>query len=183
MKEITFLQTHYPARGGVYCAKALNRSAVSINHKAYKLGLKTSFNEGQFKKGECRHPTPAGTRRSPSTEFQPGQGVEKRKVGVPYWLKRDGYMVKPAQGAKPIPYNIHLWQQAHGPVPPGHVVRFIDGDRRNCTLDNLRCVSRAEHARLTFQAMSKQDRQKRGRQIWRSRDRNMRQRLGLPSYK
>lgn len=38
----------------------------------------------------------------------------------------------------------HVWEQAHGPIPPGHTVCFIDGDRTHCTLDNLELVSRAD---------------------------------------
>lgn len=31
-----------------------------------------------------------------------------------------------------------IWEEAHGPVPEGHVLKFIDGDCYNCTLGNLR---------------------------------------------
>lgn len=41
----------------------------------------------------------------------------------------------------------HVWEQAHGPVPPSHVVCFRDGDRNNCDLGNLECISRADLAR------------------------------------
>jgi hypothetical protein len=37
-----------------------------------------------------------------------------------------------------------LWEEAHGPVPPGFAVCFIDGDRRHLALDNLALVSRAD---------------------------------------
>lgn len=35
-----------------------------------------------------------------------------------------------------------VWEAANGPAPAGHVVVFLDGDKRNCNLDNLRCVPR-----------------------------------------
>jgi hypothetical protein len=38
----------------------------------------------------------------------------------------------------------HVWEQAHGPIPPNHAVCFKDGDRQNCALDNLELVSRAD---------------------------------------
>jgi len=34
-----------------------------------------------------------------------------------------------------------LWEDAHGPVPPGHIVRFRDGDRFNLDLDNFELIS------------------------------------------
>jgi hypothetical protein len=40
----------------------------------------------------------------------------------------------------------HVWEQGHGPIPPGHVVAFKDRDRGNCAMDNLELISRAELA-------------------------------------
>ena len=174
------MRENYAQHGGSYCRQALGRTAHAVNLMASKLGLKTTVNSGHFKNGECRYPTPKGSRRSPATEFKKGRAVEKRPVGEPYWMAKEGYMIKRARGAKPIPYHRHLWQQAHGPIPSGYIVRFIDGDRANCSLDNLRCISRKEHNRLNTEAMTPETRQQRARKIWRSRDRNMRQRLGLP---
>lgn len=36
-----------------------------------------------------------------------------------------------------------LWERAHGPIPPDHVVIFKDGDKQNFALENLQCVPRA----------------------------------------
>lgn len=33
-----------------------------------------------------------------------------------------------------------IWQQAHGNIPEKHVLIYLDGDKRNCTLENLACV-------------------------------------------
>jgi hypothetical protein len=38
----------------------------------------------------------------------------------------------------------HIWQQHKGPIPPNHTVCFIDGDRKNCAIENLELLSRAE---------------------------------------
>ncbi len=40
-----------------------------------------------------------------------------------------------------------LWEDAHGPIPPGHVVRFKNGDTLDCELANLELISRADLAR------------------------------------
>ena len=34
----------------------------------------------------------------------------------------------------------HIWEQANGKVPEGHVLLFLDGDVNNCELENLYCV-------------------------------------------
>ena len=41
----------------------------------------------------------------------------------------------------------YVWEQANGEVPEGYVVAFRDGNRRNCSLDNLYLLSRADNAR------------------------------------
>lgn len=40
-----------------------------------------------------------------------------------------------------------IWSEAHGPIPPRHIVVFKDGDRRNFDLANLECISCAENMR------------------------------------
>lgn len=39
--------------------------------------------------------------------------------------------------------HVHLWEQAHGPIPKRHVVAFIDGDPAHCELENLMMIPRA----------------------------------------
>lgn len=41
-----------------------------------------------------------------------------------------------------------VYEQAHGKPPKGHAVIFIDSNKQNCDIDNLRLVSRAELAVL-----------------------------------
>lgn len=37
-----------------------------------------------------------------------------------------------------------LWEAAHGPVPAGHALAFVNGDKTDIRLDNLECISRRE---------------------------------------
>jgi len=43
--------------------------------------------------------------------------------------------------------HVLIWQEAHGPVPKGHIIVFRDGNLENLSLDNLECISRAENMR------------------------------------
>lgn len=45
------------------------------------------------------------------------------------------------------PLHRILWEDKHGPLPEGYCLRFIDGDRANCCLENIECITRAENAR------------------------------------
>lgn len=43
--------------------------------------------------------------------------------------------------------HLILWEDANGPIPKSHYLRFKDGDALNVELDNLMLVSRAENMR------------------------------------
>jgi hypothetical protein len=41
-----------------------------------------------------------------------------------------------------------MWEAAHGPIPKGHVLKCLDGDKTNCDPSNWQCVPRALLPRL-----------------------------------
>jgi hypothetical protein len=52
-----------------------------------------------------------------------------------------------------------LWEQANGPIPEGMVIIFLDRDRRNCELENLALISRAENVKLIQLGLISNDRE------------------------
>ena len=63
--------------------------------------------------------------------------------------KKDDYQyIKMEDGSWRL-YHHWLWEQAHGPIPPGHMVTFLDGNIQNIELDNLMLISRAEQMHVT----------------------------------
>jgi hypothetical protein len=38
----------------------------------------------------------------------------------------------------------HVWEQAHGPIPPGLIITFRDNDPMNCDLSNLELTTHSE---------------------------------------
>lgn len=95
-------------------------------------GYSVELGRSHFKEGN-RPPTwvPVGTERwtMPPANRPDAPRYLKRKVAEPnHWE---------------LVHRI-VWQQHHGPIPPGHVVIFHDGDTRNTDISNLRCVSRAD---------------------------------------
>ena len=46
-----------------------------------------------------------------------------------------------------------VWESAHGPIPKGGHVIFLDGDHRNCELSNLALVNNAEQGYLTMRGL------------------------------
>jgi hypothetical protein len=42
-----------------------------------------------------------------------------------------------------------LWEEKNGKVPEGHVLTFLDGDKRNISLENLALITMAESLEIT----------------------------------
>ena len=93
--------------------------------------------ETQFKRGERRGVAaanwrpigtlaidPEGYHRIKVREARPGEAYGFGNVRVWPLLQR------------------HVWRKAHGPIPSGHVIVFKDGNRANCELENLDCITR-----------------------------------------
>lgn len=116
----------------------------------HERGGATRFKKGQpsHNKG-LRRPGYAPGRMA-ETQFKKGQAPHTT-VPVGTEVLRGGYVwIKVRDDLTPSRKNWlskhqHLWEQANGPVPDGHIVRFKDNDRTNLALENLECVSRAEH--------------------------------------
>lgn len=120
-------------------------------------------NAGTFKPGHAtwnKGMNYAAGGRSIETQFKPGHrggraAVLWRPVGS-LRLTHDGTLQRKVTdtGNTARDYvSVHkvVWEQAHGPVPPGHIVVFKPGlrtsDEESITLDRLELVSRAENMR------------------------------------
>lgn len=147
------------------------RTRSAIKNLATKLGLRKT---PEHIKAHCRlreghpacgwnrglHYAPDGSRR---TQFKKGhRGARQRPVGSERITARDGVRVKVAEPDVWVPKGRFVWEQAFGPMPEGYIVRHLDGDRQNFALDNLRPMSRAEHARMNIKIR----RPKRRRTTW-----------------
>lgn len=81
-----------------------------------------------FKKGSVPH----------NTKHDGAISLRCDKSGIKYFFIR-------ISKAKWIPYHHHLWTEANGPIPKGHIVVFKDKNSMNCKLENLEVISYAEN--------------------------------------
>lgn len=152
------LAKHYPDTDNATLAKIFRRSMSSIKNEAVNQGLvkSESYMEknkpGQFRVGQTTwnkgksHP-PTG--RSRETQFRKGQ---KSHNWVPIGTERiaDGYLQRKVTDTGHARHDwryVHhlVWEETNGrPVPPGHVVAFIDGDENNIDPGNLDLITRVE---------------------------------------
>ena len=148
-----FIEGNYVGVSPMEMTKRLNKTfgtnytykqirAYYRNHR-YHSGIIVRFQKGHVpfnrrKKGE---------HFSPATEFKPGQmPVNYLPVGTEK-VKDDGYVwVKLADPRTWKQKHRVIWEETHGPVPDGHVLLFVDGNKLNITLDNLLLISRRQLA-------------------------------------
>ena len=164
--EIAALRTLYPELPNDSIAAALGRTTRSIKNKAQILGLRKSaaYNArytGRFQSGHRSWNAgltgfQAGG-RSAGTQFKRGRQPSAAHNYVPIGTLRtrdDGYLERkwtddqslyPAARWKAV--HVELWEQHHGPVPNGHVISFLNGDKADIRLDNLECISRTDWIR------------------------------------
>jgi hypothetical protein len=94
--------------------------------------------------------------RSADTRFKPGQMSGRAKALLqPIGAERetkDGILQRKVThegrgGQRWKSVHQLIWIEAHGPIPPRHIVVFKDGNRRNFDLTNLECIPMAENMR------------------------------------
>ncbi len=114
-------------------------------------GLGTRFQPGMVPANKGRKLGPDWCK---ATQFKPGQKPRNYKPVGALRVQSTGYLqIKLTDTGYPpadwVMYHRHVWEQAHGPVPDGHVVAFKDGRRRTrpeeITVEVLQCITRVQH--------------------------------------
>lgn len=86
-----------------------------------------------------------------ATQYKPGnrsgKAVELHKPIGTERISKDGYLQRKINDDMPLHrrwrgVHLLLWEESHGPIPPGHAVVFKNGNKADIRLDNLELVSR-----------------------------------------
>jgi hypothetical protein len=162
--EKDHLREHYAMAFLDELMAALSRSGKAIQLQAQRMGLKKSpafFSErcngrqtsGKFKPGHA-------TWNKGKKGIDIGGKISQFKAGnTPHNAAPVGTIVKAKQPDRGEAYYWKIkiadpnrwqflhrknWEDAHGPISPGFVVCFRDGNSDNCALENLELVGRGE---------------------------------------
>ena len=128
------------------CLKESQIKSYIHNHK-----LNTG-RTGRFEKGHIPANKGAKGRHYPGTEktwFKKGQRpLNHRPVGSER-INVDGYVeIKVEEPRKwRLKHRIE-WEKVNGKIPHGYALTFIDGNKLNCNVDNLKLISRNVLARM-----------------------------------
>lgn len=168
--EDDILRRRYPHESTDSIAADMGRSTSSIYARVASLGLHKSDSFLAQKRTEnaqklndlgAQHrfqpglvPWNAGRRfvsggRSIETRFKPGQKPHTwRPIGTER-LTKEGYLERKVRDTcvtkndyKPVHHIV--WEEAGREMPPGHVLAFKDGNKRNFALENLELLTRKQ---------------------------------------
>lgn len=168
-QEIKLIAYLYPCTQSAALAKLFNCSIHQLYNLAFNAGSKKSKwfsnsfmssnlkrglevgKEFRFKKGNV--PPNKGKKVTPHqnsvrTQFKPGtRSPNYRAVGTIRMVK-DGYLeIKIAEGMRQWkPLQRVIWERCNGKIPDGHNVSFIDRNKQNVEITNLRLMTKAENA-------------------------------------
>lgn len=140
---VTLINDRYGAGTITY----LKLKAYLNNHKLHT-GRDTRFKKGQEAHNKGK-PFIAGG-RSAETQFKKGHKPHNYKPVGTIIYDKDGYKIikvsdEGRQRDKWCFLHRHNWEKEHGEIPQGHIVIFLDGNKENCSLDNLALISRKEN--------------------------------------
>lgn len=158
-EQVEFLRVSYAGRNVAELAALFNgRFGTAMTDKQIKSFVHnrrvTSGRTGRFEQGHTSWNKGVKGYMGPNrTSFKKGAVPKNIKpLGHERICSKDGFIsikiaeTNPYTGA-PTRYkhkHVHVWEQANGPAPKGHVVAFVDGDQLNCEPDNLILLTRAE---------------------------------------
>ncbi len=125
----------------------LNSSASGRIRKGERKSIETEFKKGHIPcfKGKKLPYTPSNLWKKGNKPYNTAKDGEVR------WRYIRGdmgyYFIRIAENNWEF-YHRYLWKEKHGEIPKGYNIIFIDGNSRNCKIENLKCVSNAELAEM-----------------------------------
>jgi len=121
-----------------------------------KTGMASRFQPGQTPHNKGRRQPGWAAGRMRETQFKPGsRSGRAEELHQPIGAERirDGYLVRKINDNMPLHKRwraVHLliWEEQHGPLPPGHAVAFLPGrfttNAADITTDGLELITRKE---------------------------------------
>ena len=128
-----------------------NTNITSRTIKSYKANNKLNSGlTGKFRKGQTPHNK---GKKMPKEVYEKVKHTMFAKGNVPpnhrpvgsERISKDGYIeVKVAEPNKRRLKQRVVYEEAKGEIPEGCPIIFLDGNKRNFDIDNLRCITRSE---------------------------------------
>ena len=79
--------------------------------------------------------------------------VNIKDIGSEYTSKEGYIMVKVAQPNKWVAKHRYMYEQHYGKIKGSDVIIFLDGNKKNVSIDNLRCVTRQQSKYMSVRGL------------------------------
>lgn len=153
-----FIRKHYKGKGSDELTKLVN-SEFGTNYPVKKIyyfkrnnGLNSGLT-GRFEKGsvpvnkgkkQTEYMSEEAIANSIKTRFKKGhRPANSKPVGTERINKKDGYIyVKTKNPSTWRPKHHLVWEKHNGAIPTGHMIVFLNQNRRDCSIDNLAMVKK-----------------------------------------
>lgn len=120
-------------------------SRIGANHELSKA---TRFKKGHVPATKGKKLSPEQYASAMRTAFKKGHVPHNHMEIGSERINGDGYReVKVAEPNKWRAKHRIVWEQHHGPIPPGYNIQFRNHDKLDCRIENLYMISRAEQMR------------------------------------
>ena len=121
--------------------------AYKKNHKI-RPGIDCKFKKGCEPQNKGKPMSPEQYEKCRKTMFKKGHRPKNTRNLGEYTRTTDGYIAVKVQknGTQRERYPLlqrEVWKKYNGPIPEGMVVGFLDGNKENCSIDNLFLMERA----------------------------------------
>lgn len=108
---------------------------IELYYKKYNFKL----NKNQIKNLKRKYNLVSGI----NTKFKKGQQAHNHKPIGYEFLRDDGYIeIKIAEPNKWVLKHNYIWEKEYGKIPKGYSVIFLDQNKNNFDLDNLKLIKR-----------------------------------------
>lgn len=131
-----------------------NLSESAIANRKNKLGLSSGIKGGQFQKGSVPfnkgkkqkdYMSKEAINKTKNTRFKKGNIPHNHRPLGSERTTIEGYIeVKVAEPNKWKKKAVVIYEEKYGKIPKGHKVIYLDGNRQNLDVSNLKVISNAE---------------------------------------
>lgn len=145
-------------------------TATAMKQFRQRHGIKSGLT-GWFRKG---HPpgnkgkrmeefaSPEAIARSAKTRFKPGHRPKNELPVGTVRKTKDGYLIRKismtgTQWERWEFIHRRVWEDHNGPIPDGMYITFKDGDKENCSIENLMLITMAENQAMMRKGLRCED--------------------------
>ena len=136
--------------GGCYCGRrGLPPEAIEIMYQDY-LRLGSLAKVGKLHGRTRQNMWDIFARRNKQLNrrnFQPQVEYAGMRFTAQKTSGKHRYLRDTGRRTKTVYLHHVVWEQHHGPIPPGHKLAFRDGDHTNCDISNLELLTNSEQVK------------------------------------